>query len=108
MEPEEAVALLLYYLILVGGLAMFLQEAYKGILKRYYLWLVYHWIKNWRKQHRRKRQILKPLGLCVYCQGTWLTIITYPMLFKLDLWYLLSLGGTYLVVKIIDSNYGRD
>jgi len=88
---------------MVGSLSMFLQEAYKGILKRYYLWLNYHWIKNWQKQHRRKRAILKPLGLCIYCQCAWINIITYPMLFKCDLWYLFSLGGTYATIIIIKS-----
>ena len=102
MEINEVVQLLLYFLM-VGSSANFLQEAYKGILKRYHLWLTYHWIKNWRKKDRYKRQILKPLGLCVYCQGTWITIITYPMLFKADLWYLLSLGGTWLSIKLISS-----
>jgi len=97
------VAQLLLYYLTMGGLAIFLQEAYKGILKRYYLFLVYHWIRNWRKQHRGKRQILKPLGLCVYCQGTWLTIITYPIIFKCDLWYLLSIGGVYVTIKILNT-----
>jgi hypothetical protein len=28
------------------------------ILRRYYLWLTYHWIKNWRKKDRWKRWLL--------------------------------------------------
>jgi hypothetical protein len=104
VEIKE-VAQLLLYCLMVGSFASFLQEAYKGILKRYHLWLVYHWIKNWKKKDRYKRQVLKPLGLCQYCQGTWIHILICPLVFNLDIWCLLSLGGTYLVIKALDKSF---
>lgn len=42
------------------------------------------------------------MGLCVYCQTTWLVIFTYPFLFELSLWYLLSVGGCYIFLKIFE------
>jgi len=105
VEKKEVVQLLLFCLT-VGGFAMFLQKCYESqmILRRYYLFLNYHYIKNWQRDNRYKREILKPLGLCVYCQSTWIALITYPMLFNLDVYYLLHLGGVYLTIKLLNGS----
>jgi hypothetical protein len=56
---EIQINLLLFSLAIVG-FGLFIQECMKPnmILRRYYLWLTYHWIKNWRKKDRWKRWLL--------------------------------------------------
>lgn len=130
--PQVQHVELLLFCLMTGALSMFLQECYKPnmILRKYFIWLMYHWRKKPRKRvkiiylrinvgdyrayskeirkikrrHNLKKlkySLLKPLGLCVYCQNAWITIILYPMLFKVDVWYLLSLGGTFFSVELI-------
>ena len=57
----EAVAFLLFSLM-TASLSLFVQECMESgmILRRYYLWLAYHWINNWRQKDRWKRFALKP------------------------------------------------
>ena len=98
----EGVSLELYCLS-VGCLSMFLQNCYEptGIFRRYYVLLVYLWIKWRRKKQRKYRPILSPLGLCPQCQNFWINTILYPIFFGLTPEYILSVGGTYIVVELI-------
>jgi hypothetical protein len=81
-----------------AGLAMFLQECMERemILRRYYLLLIYHWRNNWRKKDRWKRAILKPLGLCVYCNSVYLGSIFLFSLTNLYFYLPLFLGFQFL------------
>jgi len=101
---NEVAQLLLYYLT-IGGFSMFLQKCYEKemILRRYYLFLTYLWIRNWRHSDRWKRKILKPLGLCVYCQSFWIVLITYPIIFNIDIYYIISIGGVYTIIELINK-----
>jgi hypothetical protein len=85
------------YCLTIAGLASFLQECYKPamILQKYKAFL----LKSWDE---RPRKILKPLGLCIYCQLFWLNTIAYPFYFKgYDLNYILTIGGTFAAVELI-------
>lgn len=96
---------IILFCFLVPALTAFIQECFQAnmIFRRYYLWLTYQWIHNWRKDDRHKRWFLKPLGLCCYCQNTWLTIIFYLLIFGINWWLILSLGGTYVILKIYNK-----
>lgn len=43
----------------------------------------------------------KPLGLCPYCNSTWIAIITFVLCFNLRLEILLFIGMTWFFVMII-------
>lgn len=47
--------------------------------------------------------ILKPLGLCVYCQNFWITLVAYSVLFGLDWTFFLAIGGTHITIKLLDK-----
>jgi hypothetical protein len=65
------------------------------IFRRYFLYLVYWWRKG-------KYRILKPLGLCVYCQNFWINALLYPLIFGgYDSMFILSVGGSYVSVEAI-------
>lgn len=84
---NEVVVYVISLSLMMAALALFLQECYRKdmILRRYYVWLNYLHIKNrrlsWQERKKRKnvkreivRKLTSPMGLCVYCQSTWLTI----------------------------------
>ena len=92
----KAVELELYCLT-IAGLASFLQECYKPpmILQKYKALL----LKSWEK---KPRKILKPLGLCIYCQLFWINTIAYPFYFGgYNANYILTIGGTFIAVELI-------
>ena len=89
----EDVVLLILYSLMAMSLSVFLQECFqKGmILRRYYVYLNYLFINNrrlkWQKRKKVRnakrcfiRNIVKPMGLCVYCQNVWLTIALISIL----------------------------
>src|ERR1035438_1224358 len=94
---------LILYPLLIAGLSLFFQECmkYPMIFRRYFLWLVYHWRKNWRKKDKWKRKVmlLQPLGLCVYCNSSWVAIAYYIYKFGLNIDVFLFLGATFLWVE---------
>ncbi len=94
---------LLLYCLFCASIAHFLQMCYESemLLRRYYLYLVYLWIRNRSKKRRKFRGILKPLGLCIYCQAFWVNVILYPLFFPIDQFFLLSIGGVYLCIELI-------
>lgn len=70
------VVAMLFFSLLTAGLTLFIRKCFQKdmIFRRWYLLLIYFWIKWWRKKDRWKRKFLKPLGLCCYCFNTWLCI----------------------------------
>ena len=85
------------YCLTIAGLASFLQECYKKpmILEKYKNFLVRSW-------ETKPRKILKPLGLCIYCQLFWINTIAYPFYFGgYNLNYILTIGGTFAAVELI-------
>lgn len=98
--------------LITASLAHFIQYCLKPgeILGRYGVWLNYHWIYNWRKSDRWKRPILKPLGLCVYCNGAWVFIVLllvngwlYSGVISFFIGLFLGLGANYIWIKILDK-----
>ena len=61
------------------------------------------YMKSWRRKDRWKRYIVKPLGLCHYCYGTWIAIFTYISFVGLDIAIFIIFGVNYIATKIIDS-----
>ena len=103
LATKEVVILM--YSLMIAALGLFFQECMGTgmILRRYYLWLTYHWIKNWRKKDRWRRCPLSFLGLCIYCNATWIAIFFYLHKFGPDLEIFLFLGMSYLWIKIIEK-----
>ncbi len=116
----EGAVLLILFSLMVASVGLFLQECYQSgmILRRYYVWLNYLYIKNRRtKNEKEKRQemlkrfikaITKPLGLCIYCQSTWICIISFLTVFSLctinDLFFLVcSIGMTFLWLRLLEK-----
>lgn len=106
MEIQEYVNLFLLSLM-TASLSLFFQECMEPgmIFRRYYLWLTYHWIKNWRKKDRWKRWLLKPSGMCVYCNGAWISIMFFMYFFGPDIKILLFLGLNYMWTKILKIKF---
>lgn len=95
------VLIIIFFCLGIASLSLFLQKIMQPgmIFWRYYLWLTYWWIKNWRRKDRWKRKILPVLGMCVYCYNTWLTIIGFVIIFGWSWWLLLSIGFSYLFLE---------
>jgi hypothetical protein len=45
----------------------------------------------------------KPLGLCPYCNGTWIAIIVYIYFFSLSLQIFLFIGITWFFIIVIKT-----
>lgn len=94
--------MMLLYLFAVPALSMFLEKCFESgmIFRRFRLYMLYHWIKNWRKKDRWKRKFIK-LFLCIYCYNTWITIISYFIFISHNFLYLpLFIGSSYLILEI--------
>lgn len=98
---KNADAAWLLYSLMVAALGLFFQACMEPgmIFRRYYLYLTHHWITNWRRERRWRRFWLKPLGLCVYCNTTWIGLVFYLVYFGLHLEILLFAGLVYAWLK---------
>ena len=99
VRDVEDVVLLMILCFGTSCLSLFIQKCMEPgmILRRYYLWLTYHWIKNWRKRDRWKRYFLKPLGLCIWCSGTWIGIFFFSLYCGFRLEIFLFIGVQYIM-----------
>ena len=70
------------------------------IFRRFYLFLVLKWIKNWRKKDRFKRKYLK-LFICPYCLNFWITTIAFVSLYDSINILPIVIGLSYLSLEII-------
>lgn len=94
-------------------LSLFIEKLFDDemLLRRYYLLLNYLWVlwKGKNKGRGRlasvvravKRQLLKPLGLCIYCYGTWVYIMLYVIINGIDLGVIVGLGINYLLLEVL-------
>jgi hypothetical protein len=105
MKLASVGVVLLLLSLMTSALSLFIQDCMGPgmIARRYYLWLIYHWMRNWRKKDRWRRWLLKPLGLCVYCQGAWIAIIAYLYYFGPKIEIVFLLGMNYLWLKILQK-----
>lgn len=103
VAAKNADALWLLYSLMVAGLGLFVQECMEPgmILRRYYLFLTYVWIRNRRRKHRWKRWWLKPAGMCVYCNTTWIAIAYYLIRYGLNVELLLFVGLVFVWLKAL-------
>jgi hypothetical protein len=96
--------------LMIAGLAYLFQECMKKdmLFRRYYLWLLSKWIKNWRQKDRwrRKAFLLQPLGLCIFCNSAWMAIVYYLYAFGVNPEILLFIGMTFIWVKVLIKKLG--
>jgi hypothetical protein len=99
----ENVGVVFIISLMTVGLISFIQKCFQEnmIFRRYYLMLVYYWIKWRRKKDRWKRKFLKPLGLCIYCQIPWISIPIYFYFYKNIILFFLFIGLNYIIIEIL-------
>ena len=108
----ETIIILLLFCISTASLCVFINDCMEPgmILRRYYLWLTYHWIKNWRKKDRWKRHLLKIIGMCIFCCGFYIGLtsilifnstVLHFSLTQLLLFYPIFAGLQHNIIKII-------
>jgi len=90
---------LAYYTTL--GFGVLMSEGM--ILRRYYAFLIYHWIIWRKKKDHWKRKLLKPLGLCLTCSSGWITIIV-SLFFMIYFKTVLTLFSVFIVIYYIDKH----
>jgi len=97
---------LLYFFILIIGVpsfSLFLEKCFAPnmIFRRFRLYMLYWWIKTWRKKDRLKRYLIKPF-LCVYCYNTWISIFFYFIFVSTNILFLpIFLGLSYIVLELL-------
>lgn len=104
---------LILYSLLTASLAWFVQYTLEPgeIFGRYGLFLNAVWMRNWRRKDRWKRIWVKPAGQCVYCNGAWIAIIVFLVLFTSHnrpfipqiVALFLFLGANYIWTKILSK-----
>jgi hypothetical protein len=98
-------AALLLSSLAIAGLSLFFQKCMEPgmIFRRYYLWLTRLWMKNWRRKDRWKRKfmLLQVLGLCVYCNSFWVSLVFSFLFFGLKWEMILFPGLTFLWIELI-------
>jgi len=102
---EEVVQYVLYSLM-TAALGLFIQKCFQEgmIFRKYYLLLIYFWIKWHKRKDRWKRFVLPPLGMCIYCNGTWIAIVVYFLNFNFGFDIFLFLGLNYLWIEIFKKH----
>lgn len=117
VKLSEAATLTFLCSLATACLAWFIQYTLKPgeIFGRYGLWLNYHWIhgRRNRKKGRPKRVfwtwLLKPMGLCIFCNSVWVGSAFYvgacylwqiQLLTVLFVWPLF-VGVQYVWVKLL-------
>jgi hypothetical protein len=91
------------FALCTASLAHFFQECLEPgmIFGRYGLWLQYIHRHSWRRKDQWRRYWIKPMGNCIYCNGTWICIALFVLVnFE---WPLLplALGLNYVWTKLI-------
>ena len=98
----------------LGHFFQYCQEP-REVFAKWGLWLTWAWLMSTRTQygfgikaHYRPRKwwahLLKPLGLCVYCNSTWINIALFLLLMRQNALLLpLSIGLNYVWVKLLDK-----
>ena len=104
---------LIIYSLLTACLAWFVQYCLKPgeIFGRYGLWLTAIWMRNWRRKDRWKRAITPMLGLCPYCNGSWIALFVYLIFLNSEIYgfiqkavaLFLFLGANYIWTKILSK-----
>src|SRR6478735_4929873 len=104
---------LITYSLLTSCLAWFVQYALQPgeILGRYGLLLTAVWMRNWRRKDRWKRALMPALGLCPFCNGSWLALFVYFVFLNSGfngfipktVGLFLFLGANYIWTKILSK-----
>lgn len=96
--------LIIFGIFAIPALSLFIKKTYEPdmIFRRFYLLMIWHWIKTWRKKDRYKRYLIKPF-ICIYCYNTWLTIIFFSIIGTNFFYLPLFIGLTYLNLEIFNK-----
>jgi len=86
-------------LFLLGASIAMLSHAFQKYMEPQH---IFNWYQN--LLFKIPRYIAKPLGLCVYCNSVWITIIFFFIYFKPSFNIFLLIGITYYFVDIINKN----
>lgn len=70
------------------------------IFHKYQQWLLYHWRRLGKKKKFKRRRLLKPLGLCIWCYSTWLYMFLHLILWELNLFTFLGVGINYVILEL--------
>ena len=98
----EILILLFILPIATVGLSLLYEKCMESgmIFRRWYLFLMYIHITNWRKKDRWKRVMIKPL-YCLVCSNTWLGIIFSLIYFNDITATILYVGIQYIYLELI-------
>ena len=91
------------YSFLSACLSLFINKCFQKdmIFRRYFLLLTYYWIKWHKRKDRWKRKVLKPIGLCIYCYSTWVSIFVFFTISTNPILLFLFIGLNYIWVEIL-------
>lgn len=100
---EVEVVKLILICLGTGALSLLFQKCMEEgmIFRRYYLLLTSCWIKWYRRKDRWKRNLLKPIGLCIYCYSTWLAIFSFLYYYGVKLEVFLFIGMNYILIEFL-------
>jgi len=90
--------------LLMSCLAIFLQFCYRYTpgFEQYYDWL-------YSINGGALEEIAKPFGTCVYCQGTWIFIISWVLFFPgLTILAIPFLGLNYVITDLLNTHVDYD
>ncbi len=112
IELEKIILVILTILSIIGvgfitaSLSFFLQWLYRwnfiGI--RYITYL--RWLRKKFKSKKAKKRwdnISMPLGMCVYCQSTWISIFTCILFGLNPIYIIFCIGTNYFFIEKIDK-----
>ena len=85
-------------LFLLGTSIAMLSHAFQKYMQPNH---IFNWYYNWLS--KLPKYIAKPLGLCVYCNSVWITIIFFFIYFKPSFNIFLLIGITWFFVDIINK-----
>jgi hypothetical protein len=50
----------------------------------------------------------KPLGLCPYCNGTWIAVVVFVYFFKLNLTIFLFIGIVWFFIRLLEMLFNKN
>lgn len=97
--PIETDTFLLYCLA-IAGIGELLQLCYLNgmVFRKYYILIK---IAYYKSKYSWVRSLMKPLGVCVYCQTPYINLVLWSLFFPMSQWFILSLGCVYVFLELI-------
>ena len=97
---KQLIVLLLVYLIL-GFIVATLGLCFEHFMKPNMIFNGYYkWLERKARKSKFWKHITKPLGLCVYCNSSWIAIGVFIYYFKFNITILLFIGIVWFFIDI--------